>query len=124
MLIYGSTVLSRFLNKQTDNRFKKINIIGDSALDEVFPDKKPCFISIKTREGKQFIQRNDGPFKGEPENPLSEEEIEKKFNKMAVPVLGQEKSNQIISSVRRLDKLDDVSKFVDLFSAQQISANI
>ena len=94
--------------------FNRIHIVGDPELDKVFPEKKSCILTIRTKDGKQFSQRNDGPFKGDPKNPLSVEDIETKLNKMTLPILGQEKVNQLISMVKQLDRLDDVSKLVDL----------
>ncbi len=97
--------------------FNRTHVAGDPELDKVFPEQKSCILTIRTKDGRQFTQRNDGPFKGDPENPLSEADIETKFNTMTIPVLGQERASQIISSIKQLDKLGDVSKLVDLLTA-------
>ncbi|MFX0202133.1 MAG: MmgE/PrpD family protein [Candidatus Hodarchaeota archaeon] len=94
--------------------FKRIDLVGDPELDKLFPEKKPCILGIKTKDGEQFSQRNDGPFKGDPENPLSEGDVETKFNKITVPILGPQKASQIISMIKQLDVLDDISQLVDL----------
>ncbi len=97
--------------------FKKIDLVGDPELDKAFPEKKPCILTIKTKDGKQFSHRNDGPFRGDPANPLSAEEIETKFNKMAAPVLGREKAKRIVSMIKQLETVEDVSRLVDLLTA-------
>ena len=97
--------------------FKRINVVGDPELNKVLPEKKPCLLVVKTRDGKQFSRRNDGPFKGDTEDPLSEEDIETKFYRLTKPVLGDERASQIISNLRQLEELDDVSKLVGLLTA-------
>jgi len=92
--------------------FNRTRVVGDPELDKVFPEKKSCILTLRTKDGRQFTQRNDGPFKGDPENPLSEEDIETKFNTMTLPVLGQKKASQIIRDIKELERLDDVSKLV------------
>ena len=94
--------------------FERINIVGDPELDKAFPEKKSCIITIKTKDGKQLSRRNDGPSKGDPENPLSKEDIEKKFNTMVTPVLGRDKAGQLRSMIHQLEKIADVSQLVDL----------
>ena len=86
--------------------------MGDPELDKAFPEKKSCIITIKTKDGEQLSRRNDGPSKGDPENPLSKEDIEKKFNTMVTPVLGRDKAGQIISTIKQLDRLKDVTQLV------------
>ncbi len=70
-------------------------------------------LTIRTRNGKEFSQRNDGPVKGDPENPLSAEEVEMKFKNLTIPILGKKRSNEIISIIRESDRLDDVTKLVN-----------
>ena len=80
-------------------------------------EKDPCIVTIKIKGGKQFSQRNDGPVKGDPRNPLSQEDIGTKFDRITTPILGQERASQVISTISQLDRLDDVSKLVDLLTA-------
>lgn len=101
---------------QVISLFGRINIVGDPVLDEVFPDKEPCILTIKTKDGRQFSQRDDGPVKGDPDNPLSAEEIQTKFNRLITPILGENRANEIVSTIKQLHCLDDVSKLVDLWA--------
>ena len=93
--------------------YKRISVIGDAELDKVFPEKKSCIVTIETKDGRQFSERNDGPFKGDPDNPLSERDVEAKFYKIATPQLGRERVERIATGIRELDKLDDLSKLIE-----------
>jgi 2-methylcitrate dehydratase PrpD len=97
--------------------FKKISIIGDTELDKVFPEKKSCILTIKRKDGKVFSQRNDRPFKGDSENPMSRADIERKFNKMVIPVLGREKADKLSGMIDDIENIKDVSQLVNLMIA-------
>jgi 2-methylcitrate dehydratase PrpD len=94
--------------------FEKISLAGDPELDKAFPEKKSCVLTIKTKDGRQFTHRNDGPFKGDPANPLTAEDIETKFTRMTVPVLGQVRTDRIIDMIHHLETVADISRLVDL----------
>lgn len=96
--------------------FRKINLTGDPELDKSFPEKKPCVLTINTKYGKEYNHRNDGPFKGDPANPLSPEDIETKFLKITAPLLGSERARHVASMIDRLDTLEDVSQLVNLLT--------
>lgn len=108
-------------NSRNDPRivdlFKKIEIMGEPELDRAFPQEKACILEIKTSDGKQIVHRYNGPFKGDPANPLSADDIETKFNKMSAPILGPKKAAKIASVIKDLDQLDDVTRLVDLLIA-------
>jgi 2-methylcitrate dehydratase PrpD len=50
--------------------------------------------------------------KGDPEDPLTMEELQQKFRQLVCPVLGAQKTERIIERVRVLEKLGDVSEVV------------
>lgn len=103
-------------NPRVIDLFNRIKVIGDRQLDKIYPESKPCILTIKKRDGKQFSQRNDGPFKGDPERPLSAEDVERKFNKMTIPILGKEKAEKILSVIKQLERLNEVSQLVELMT--------
>jgi 2-methylcitrate dehydratase PrpD len=54
--------------------------------------------------------------KGSPQNPLSFEEIEGKFQSTAALHLNQKRTLELIEQVRRLDELKDVSSLAQSLS--------
>lgn len=61
----------------------KIHMHADEELTALVPGKRAAIVEIRTRQGDTFTARVDLP-KGEPENPVSEQELIEKFCDLAV----------------------------------------
>ena len=57
---------------------KKVEVVADDELSSIFPDKQSAILTIEAN-GKKYSERVDFP-KGEPENPLSEEEFKIRYD--------------------------------------------
>lgn len=81
-LIYGKAGLQEFVDDVlTDMKVKeltqKVFVKANEDLSRIFPDKQSAIVTINTKDGT-FTERVDFP-KGEPENPLSEEEFMNRY---------------------------------------------
>ena len=82
-LIYGKAGLQEFGEDVLDNPTvaaltKKVEVVADEELSNIFPDKQSAILTI-VANGKTYSERVDFP-KGEPENPLSEDEFKTRFD--------------------------------------------
>ena len=82
-LIYGKAGLQEFTETATKDGktlqlTKKVSVVSDDALSEIFPEVQAAIVSIKTNDGRCLEERVDFP-KGEPENPLSIEEFKCRY---------------------------------------------
>ena len=82
-LIYGKAGLQEFTEeavKGTEilNLTKKVKVSADDALSSVFPSIQAAIVTIKTKDS-EYTDRVDFP-KGEPENPLTEEEFRSRYD--------------------------------------------
>ena len=82
-LIYGKAGLQEFdEDVLADNTVKiltkKVEVVADEELSSIFPDKQSAILTIETK-GKKYSERVDFP-KGEPENPLSEDEFKTRYD--------------------------------------------
>lgn len=57
---------------------KKITVISDDELTDIFPEKTVAIVSVKLNDGSEFSEKIEQP-KGEPENPLTQAEFEQRF---------------------------------------------
>ena len=82
-LLYGKAGLQEFTEEAVSgdrilNLTGKIKVTADDSLSEVFPAIQAAIVKIHTPEG-EFTERVDFP-KGEPENPLTEEEFRDRYD--------------------------------------------
>ena len=82
-LLYGKAGLREFSEEAVKNRellelTGKVRVSADDALSAVFPAVQAAVVTIKTRNG-EYTDRVDFP-KGEPENPLTEEEFRSRYD--------------------------------------------
>ena len=81
-LIYGRAGLQEFgedvLNNTTVAAItKKVEVVANEEYSKIFPEKQTAVLQIKAN-GNIYSERVDFP-KGEPENPLSEEEFHSRY---------------------------------------------
>ena len=60
------------------NLTKKVKVSADDALSKVFPGIQAAIVTIRTKGG-EWTERVDFP-KGEPENPLTDQEFKDRYN--------------------------------------------
>lgn len=103
-------------NTQVLNLAKKVKVIADQA--PMFPGLTPSVVNIKTRDGKVYSQLVEF-LKGDIRNPLTKEEIEKKFKKctaFSLKPIPTGKIDKIINAVNNLEDVENVSEIVTLLS--------
>ena len=91
---------------------EKIKVKPDEVLDSIYPEEcRPTTVEVKTKDGKVYTKRVDYP-KGEPRNPLTDEELYDKFLRWSG--LHREKGKEIWGALLRLEEFEDVSEFMSL----------
>ncbi|MBI4334007.1 MAG: MmgE/PrpD family protein [Chloroflexi bacterium] len=98
--------------------FKRIDVVPGPELDRFFPGTWPCILTVRTRDGREFVQFHNGAVKGSPENPFTQEEMETKFNRVVARVLPEESWKRMLNMQRRLEEVDDVSELAVLMAAR------
>jgi 2-methylcitrate dehydratase PrpD len=63
------------------NLTKKISVTADEEMSKIFPAKQTAVVEVKMADGRGYSEQVDFP-KGEPENPLSVEEVREKFTSL------------------------------------------
>lgn len=83
-LIYGKAGLQEFSEEKVRDPeilalTRKIRVEADQVLSDAFPGIQAASVSIHAADGRTVTERVDFP-KGEPENPLTEEEFRERYN--------------------------------------------
>ncbi len=90
----------------------RVTCVQDQEIEKDFPRKWPAKVTIISRDGREVSAALEHP-KGDPENPLSWDEIIAKFNSLAGAVLSSHGCLQLVQSTRDLDKLTDIRPLLD-----------
>jgi 2-methylcitrate dehydratase PrpD len=87
----------------------------DAELYQRVQNSMPGRVIVRTTDGRQFTAEVLYP-KGNPGNPLTDDEFKAKFMNMAVRVLGDKQSEQLYQRARAVAEERDMSKLAELFS--------
>lgn len=95
-IIYGKAGLQEFSDHIVGNNdvirlAKKVKVYSDKIISDSFPLTQTAIVTIKLITGTEYTERVDYP-KGEPENPLSDEEFKTRFDDLLM-YSGYDKSN-------------------------------
>ncbi len=85
---------------------KKIRIVVDEGLTAVWPGERGAILNI-TASGQIHSGKATNP-RGGVDSPLDFAEIVTKFEGLSIPVLGQEKTEAIVQSVRTIERAPDL----------------
>jgi 2-methylcitrate dehydratase len=95
-------------------QLKKVVVVADKEIEKVFPALQRVIVSIRTTDGGEFMTQLDYP-KGDPRNPLSDQEVEEKFEALAEPVLSKKARRKAIDAIWNLEKQANVTELMRLF---------
>jgi 2-methylcitrate dehydratase PrpD len=99
---------------EVQEALRKVNVI----IDESIPEPGPyCPVTVELKNGTRFTHTAKIA-KGDPRNAMSEEEVLEKFRSNARAVIPDKQSEELIATIKNLDKLENVRKVVDLLTAK------
>jgi len=88
------------------NLARKVQVSVDDALDRQFPAKTMARVTIRTRRG-DYRTTVEYP-RGNPENPLSDEELEAKFEMLTGDLIGEERARTLRTAILDLPQAKSV----------------
>jgi len=94
------------------NLAKRVEVKEEPGLSQLYPDRRPAIVEIITKGGDTFHERVDYP-KGEPENPISDEERKQKFVKLASYCRSEKEIAHIIEIVENAEnKIGEIFQYL------------
>ena len=93
----------------------RIDVVKDDGLDALYDEKWPAVVEVRTKDGRMLTARWD-LMKGEPEHPVSDDELKFKFMSLATDCLDKAQAEDLWSAIYSLDSLDsirDVTKLLE-----------
>jgi 2-methylcitrate dehydratase len=96
----------------------KIQIHRDASLTARYPRGIPNRLTITLKNGKQLVKEVEFP-RGHALNPMTDDEVEKKFRTMVTPKYGAERTEAILAGLWNLDKVGQASAVARLLDQEQ-----
>ncbi len=110
----------------TDERLKderiwallpKIKVVAEPEFEKLFPKVQPAEVEITTRDGQTFTRRVDYA-KGDPKDPMTDDELIAKFRAQAEGVISAEAQDRIIDMTWALEEVGDIGDYMRLLVAK------
>ena len=86
----------------------KVVLMEDPEVSALYPEKWPAIVHITDKSGREYSGRTDYP-QGDPENPVSQEQLQQKFRQLAGLHYDLETVEGLILSISELEKVTDLS---------------
>lgn len=113
--------MQKIMDATIREQLPKIEVVADPEIERVFPALQRVIVHIYTKDGRSFSKQLDFP-KGDPRNPLTDSEIEEKFESLADGVLSSAAQTRVKEAVWSLEHVDSVSELMALMEADIRSA--
>src|SRR5262245_14749828 len=91
----------------------KVKVVPNQEFEALFPKFQPSRVTITMKNGKSYAERVDVP-KGDPRDPMTEEEIAVKFNALGGPVIGESKCTMLRQTIMGIEFEATMAKMFDL----------
>lgn len=99
---------ARIMDPRIREQLRKVVVVADPEIERVFPKLQRVAVTIETTDGRKLSKELDYP-KGDPRNPLSDEEIEEKFDALASPILSESARARVKDAVWNLETQPSIS---------------
>jgi 2-methylcitrate dehydratase len=94
----------------------KIKVVANEEFEALFPKFQPSRVTITTNNGKEHSTRVDVP-KGDPRDPMTEEEIAVKFTALGGDVIGKNQCAKLQKFIMSIETAKNLSGLFELTTA-------
>ncbi|MBI2458706.1 MAG: MmgE/PrpD family protein [candidate division NC10 bacterium] len=114
-LVYGQVAISAFTTDRLHDPkirgvMERISLARDPELGKAYPERWPAVAEITTRAGETHVARIDFP-RGDPKNPMTQEELVAKFHNLATPALDEEHRKKTVAAILQLEQVENLAGF-------------
>jgi 2-methylcitrate dehydratase len=94
---------------------QKVKVNRNAEMTAGYPDGIPNLLVIKTTDGREYRKEVRYPL-GHNKNPMTDQDVEKKFRSMASRVMSESAISDILDELWRIDTCEDISEIMVLFA--------
>jgi len=109
----GEFHLSKIRSEEVKRMMRRVECVTDPDLEKAFPKQWCATAEILTKDGKRYFTKVEY-CKGDPENPLSWDELIEKFHDLSSRFMTKERRLKIVDQVRGLEAIQNLGKWSHL----------
>ena len=87
---------------------QRIEIAVDTQADAAFPNQRTAVVEIETGDGAR-PRHHAATRKGDPDDPLSDDELVDKYTELVAPVIGDQAAAALLEYLWRIETADDMA---------------
>jgi len=111
-VLYGDVTAQMFLPEtmerpEVDALVQRVDAYVDDECERMYPAKRSAVVRIQLENGRKLEKRLVDP-KGDLDNPMSDDDLARKFRGNCEPVIGTARCSSLLDQVRRFEAVDDV----------------
>ncbi len=119
----GNVLPSDFEEKALRNEsvldlIPRIKVIANAEIDSIFPNVKRAIVTITTKDGRTIKKQEDFA-RGQPERPLSEQELLAKFHANSRGALSKRQREKLVQATLNVDQYNNVRKYLTLLMRRE-----
>ena len=95
----------------------KVKVVANEEFEALFPKFQPSRVTITTNSGGSHFTRVDVP-KGDPRDPMTEEEVAVKFNALGGDVIGKQQCEELQRAIMSLESAQKLDELLELTVAR------
>ena len=115
--------MPKILDPKIREQLQKVEVVADPEIEKVFPALQRVIVHIHLKDGRSFSKQLDYP-KGDPRNPLTDQEVEEKFAALADGVLSTGAQKRLRDAIWNLERVGSVTELMALMEADVRKASL
>ncbi len=116
-LVLGRVRLEAFADEQLASAAirelaARVTTEVDPVLEAAFPGQRAATLEVEMRDGRSFAHHR-ATRKGDPDDPLTDDELTEKYLELARPVLGTARAQALLERLWQLEAVDNTTDLLD-----------
>jgi 2-methylcitrate dehydratase len=107
---------ARILDPTIRAQLAKVQVVADPEIERLFPQLQRVHVLIATKDGRELERRLDYP-KGDPRNPMTDAELDEKFDALAAPVCSAAQAARMKDAIRAAETFERATELMGLLAA-------
>jgi 2-methylcitrate dehydratase PrpD len=95
---------------EVQHMIRQVRVYTDEETDRLYPQRRGGVVTLVMKDGTRLTERVLDP-KGEGENPMSDDDLARKFVSNCEPIVGKDKCQQLLEAVWGFERLESLAVF-------------